>query len=81
MTATQPGLDLDDYITRRTSLIRAWEAWDEAPGNAARATAMANAIVAYAGDAHVDCQKFLAAVRRAGGANRESALDAWETDW
>jgi hypothetical protein len=74
------ALDIDRYLITRQAVLDAWHRWDEEPGNAARANAMADACVAYAGDAHVDFAKFIAAVRRGGG-NHLSALNAWEADW
>ena len=73
-------IDLDDYIQRRANLIAAWVAWDEEPGNSHRANAFVDACIAYAGRSNVAFAKFIAAVRRGGG-DRESALQAWESDW
>jgi hypothetical protein len=74
-------IDLDHYIATRQAVLLAWERWDEQPGNTSRAIAFEEALQAYAGDSATEFRKFVAAVRRAGGANRESALTAWESDW
>lgn len=71
---------LDDYVERRRTLLAAWAAWDERPGDPSRANAMEDACKHYAGDATHQFRKFVSAVRRHGG-NPEEALDAWERDW
>lgn len=74
-------VDIDQYIATRAAVLVAWERWDAEPGNAARAIAFEEAAHAYAGEAAVEFRIFISAVRRAGGADRTSALDAWESDW
>jgi hypothetical protein len=73
-------IDLDEMIQRRADVIAAWIEWDDAPGNAHKANAFVDACIAYAGRSNVAFAKFIAAVRRGGG-DRESALQAWESDW
>ncbi len=73
-------IDIDEHIRRRADLITAWIAWDEEPSNSHRANAFVDACIAYAGRSNVAFAKFIAAVRRGGG-DRESALQAWESDW
>lgn len=71
---------IDTYIARRTTLIAAWEQWDEAPGHDTRAHAFADALIDYAGQAHVQLAQFAMAKRRAGHSYTET-LDLWENDW
>lgn len=57
-----------------------WQAWDEQPGNDIRVNAYVDATVAYAGHAHVEFSRFVAAQRRAG-ADHLTAINKWEEDW
>jgi hypothetical protein len=80
LTGGGEPIDLDHYIQRRAVVVDTWTAWDEQPGNSARANAFIDACIDYAGESHVAFSKFIGAVRRGGG-DRVSALHAWEADW
>jgi hypothetical protein len=71
---------LDEYSRLRTELIVTWERWDEQPANHSRVHAHVDAVVAYAGAAHVEFSKFAAAARRQG-IDRQTILNQWESDW
>jgi hypothetical protein len=73
-------IDLNTYGLIREQLIVAWERWDEQPSNHSRVHAHVNAVVAYAGAAHVEFSQFAAALRRQG-IDRQTILDQWESDW